>query len=167
MNDTGRAQVAELARLLTDVTFDAAYTSPLGRTRETAAALLGTRNLEATPVAELVELSYGDLQGTQASAWAPDFRREWEESPWTVTFPNGESLAMVRARAIAALERIVTSHPGQTVLVSSHGHLNRVLALHVFDQSAEDFWAIEQANASVLVLQFPITPQSLETSNDD
>ncbi len=166
MNATGYAQVEALAQELAHVSFDAAYTSPLSRTRETARALLGTRGVRGVPraerieaivVPELIELSYGDLQGTHSDTWQPELRTAWHTDPWSVTFPHGESLEMVRTRATPALDRIVHSHPGETVLVSSHGHLNRVLALHALARPANDFWSIEQANASALILRFPLS----------
>lgn len=156
MNAAGFAQVRELARELEGVAFDAAYTSPLTRTRDTAEAILRRRGLRAMPVPELVELSYGDLQGTRSDAWDDALRTAWSSEPWSVVFPNGESLGMVRDRAVPVLEQIVAAHPGETVLISAHGHLNRVLMLHAHGRPDEDFWAVEQANASALVLRFPV-----------
>ena len=153
MNAAGLAQVEQLARELAGVPFDAAYTSPLKRTRDTAAAILAGRNLRARTVPEFSELSYGDLQGSAQSAWDGLLRSAWREQPWSVVFPNGESLDMVRARAVPALARIVAAHPGETVLISGHGHLNRVLAMHLLAHPAEEFWSVEQANASALILE--------------
>src|SRR6185437_13322723 len=101
----------------------------------------------AIAVPELVELSYGDLQGTHRDSWEPALRDAWDVDPCSVTFPNGESLAMVHARAVPVLQQIVSAHAGETVLISSHGHLNRVLALHALARPASDFWSIDQENA--------------------
>jgi broad specificity phosphatase PhoE len=162
MNAAGYAQVEALAQRLAHIDFDAAYTSPLTRTRETARAILGARGLRAIAIPELVELSYGDLQGTHRDSWEPQLRDAWDVDPWSVTFPNGESLAMVHARAVPVFQQIVSAHAGETVLVSSHGHLNRVLALHALARPASDFWAIDQENASALILHFPLS--SLEST---
>jgi broad specificity phosphatase PhoE len=161
MNAAGYTQVEALGRALAHVELDAAYTSPLIRTRETARVVLGARTIPVVAAPDLVELSYGDLQGTHSSTWDAEMRDAWDSDPWSVTFPNGESLAMVHARAVPALNRIVNAHAGQTVLVSSHGHLNRVLALHVHKRPAGDFWAVEQDNASSLILSFPLLSTTL------
>ena len=155
MNTAGVAQVEALASELAHVSFDAAYTSPLTRTRETAAAILRRQRLRAMPVPELIELSYGELQGTTSESWDPSFATAWHNDPWSVAFPGGESLAMVRDRAVPVLQRIVAMHAGETVLISGHGHLNRVLALHALGRPEHEFWELEQANASALVLEFP------------
>jgi broad specificity phosphatase PhoE len=155
MNAAGVAQVEALANELAHVVFDAAYTSPLTRTRETAAAILRRQRLRAMPIPELIELSYGELQGTTSDSWEPSFASAWLSDPWSIAFPGGESLAMVRDRAVPVLQRIVAMHPGETVLISGHGHLNRVLALHALARPDHEFWKLEQANASALVLQFP------------
>jgi len=161
MNAVGVAQVQALAQELAHVAFDAAYTSPLARTRETATAILRRQRLRAMPVPELIELSYGALQGTTSASWDPSFATAWRDDPWSVAFPGGESLAMVRERAVPVLQRIVAMHSGETVLISGHGHLNRVLALHTLGRPEHEFWALEQANASALVLHFPVaaTPE--------
>lgn len=153
MNAAGLAQARALAERLAGVPFDAAYTSPLERARATALEILRPHGLRALGVPELIELSYGDLQGTEADTWTEEFRTAWTAAPWSVTFPNGESLAMVQARAVPVLERIVAAHPGETVLLVGHGHVNRVIALHLLGRPLTDFWSIEQGNASVLTLR--------------
>ncbi len=41
-------------------------------------------------------------------------------------------------------------HPGRDVLVSGHGHLNRVLLIHAMGWPRERFWRIPQPNAGCL-----------------
>jgi broad specificity phosphatase PhoE len=153
LNAAGLAQARELTDRLTDVPIDAAYTSPLIRARATATEILRPHHLRAVGVPELVELSYGDFQGTASTSWDDAIRTAWQDAPWSVTFPNGESLAMAQARAIPVLERIVTAHPGEPVLVVGHGHVNRLLMLHLLGRGLEDFWTIEQPNGALLTLR--------------
>jgi broad specificity phosphatase PhoE len=65
-----------------------------------------------------------------------------------VRFPGGESLEDVRTRAAAALDRILAAHPEGVVLLSGHGHLNRVLLIHLLGWPRERFWEIAQPNAA-------------------
>lgn len=129
----------------------AAYTSPLARSWRAAQMLMDARVDEHVTAivedADLVELDYGSWQGTTPLEWPPGAHRQWQLDPWSMTFPDGESLAAVRTRAHRALARITAAHPGQCVLVSSHGHINRVILLDALRHSPLDFWSIRQRNA--------------------
>lgn len=151
LSATGRAQAETLAAALRGVDFHAGYTSPLRRARETAERVLRGRGVPLVEVPGLRELSYGLWQGRgmePAGRCSPGLEWRWRHDPWRVRFPGGETLEEVRERAAAALERILHAHPGETVLVSGHGHLNRVLLIHALGWPRERFWEIEQPNAS-------------------
>lgn len=150
LNDAGREQAEALAARLRGVVFDAAYTSPLQRAAETARVVLRGTGVPLVPVRELAELSYGDWQGLAQERGGddPELERRWRESPWTVRFPGGESLEEVRQRGAAALGVILAAHHGGTVLVSGHGHLNRVLLIHLLGLPRESFWDIAQPNGA-------------------
>lgn len=146
-SEQGQAQLRRLAEELREVSFDAAYTSPLTRARATAESILAGRGLRAAQVAELAELDYGTLQGTRFAEWPAALHETWRADPWAIAFEGGESLHDVRARVTPVVQRIVGAHPGETVLVSAHGHVNRILLLDLGAASG-DFWSIEQANGS-------------------
>ncbi|MBW3628806.1 MAG: histidine phosphatase family protein [Gemmatimonadetes bacterium] len=157
LNEAGRGQARTLAARLAEVSLDAAYTSPLRRARETAELVL-TRHpgvgLEVLP--ELREISYGLWQGrgiAPAGRCSPSLEWRWRDDPWRVRFPGGETLAEVKARACKAWHRILTAHPGGTVLISGHGHVNRVLLIHALGWPPERFWRIEQPNGCCCVLE--------------
>lgn len=147
MNARGRAQVEALASSLRGVRFDAAYTSPLGRARETAAAILAGSSIDAIELPELSELCYGTLQGLPFSEWPADLHATWTERPWAVTFPEGESLSMVRSRVARALRRLLETHHGQTILAVGHGHANRVMLIEAMGLDPQEFGNIAQPNA--------------------
>ena len=57
----------------------------------------------------LRELDFGELEGgryDEIAASEPDLYRAWMTTPTKVRFPGGESFADLKARAVAALERI-------------------------------------------------------------
>ncbi|HEY4306527.1 MAG TPA: histidine phosphatase family protein [Gemmatimonadaceae bacterium] len=151
--EAGREQLRALATELRDVSFDAAYSSSLPRSIRTAAAILQGRPLLARQVDDLSELSYGSLQGSKFSDWPASLHDTWRREPWSVTFPDGESLAMVEQRVLRALDEIISAHPGQTVLVSSHGHVNRLILAAYHNRPHSDFWSIEQINGCATRLE--------------
>lgn len=157
LNRRGRLQAEALAESLAEVRFDAAYTSPLSRARETAAAVLaGREGVPLTVLPALREISYGLWQGRGAEPRGrcnAGLEWRWRHAPWTVRFPGGESLDDVRRRAGPVLEGLVAAHPAETVLVSGHGHLNRVLLTHLLGWPPERFWGIAQGNAACWVVE--------------
>ncbi|MDB4875966.1 MAG: cobT [Gemmatimonadetes bacterium] len=153
LNARGVGQAEALRHALRDVAFDAAYTSPLTRARQTAACVLRDTGVRPVAVPELHEMSYGTYQGLAPNDWRAGDAAQWELDPWSVTFPDGESLADVHRRATPLLDRIVGAHRGETVLISGHGHLNRVLMLHALAERV-DFWSIAQPNGGGHVLRY-------------
>ncbi|HEX8432442.1 MAG TPA: histidine phosphatase family protein, partial [Longimicrobium sp.] len=93
----------------------------------------------------------------------PGLAWRWRERPWEARFPGGESLDEVSERGVAATERIVRAHGGGVVLVSGHGHLNRVLLIHLLGLPRADFWTIDQPNASCTVVTLRADGATAET----
>jgi broad specificity phosphatase PhoE len=152
MNDNGLRQARLAGEALRHVEFHAAYTSSLGRAQQTAAAVLERSTLIATPIADLAEMSYGAWHGLRPDEWPDATAVRWRRDPWSVAFPDGESLAALRDRVIPAFERIVSTHTGRHVLIASHGHVNRVMMIHALASDPNGFWDIEQANGAVFEL---------------
>ena len=156
LSNEGTQQVRDLAQRLGDVRFDAAYCSTRSRSVATAALLLEGTGRRAAPLPALDELSYGVLQGLTPEIRAErhaTLERRWRSSPWEVTFPGGESLADVEARAIPAWDGIMARHAGESVLVVAHGHVNRILLLWALSLPRAAFWELEQPNASCWVVR--------------
>lgn len=150
MNDRGRRQVDALAESLRNVAIAAAYSSPLLRAAETAKAI--ARDVPVHLVPDLSELNYGALQGQRFADWPEEVLRQWEADPWSVTFPGGESLCDVRLRVSRAFRRIADAHRCGYVLISGHGHVNRVLLSEMLGLANDAFWRIAQPNTGTFFL---------------
>ena len=156
----GRAQARALAVDLASVGFDAAYTSPLVRARETADLVLAGRGpagrgLDARPVPALGEFGYGAWEGLGAderrARW-PELDARWAADPWTVALPGGETLADLAERVLPAWDHLLSAHPGGTIAVFAHGHVNRVILLHARGLPRDAFWSVAQPNAAAVRL---------------
>src|SRR3954469_16295109 len=126
----GRRQAACLADRLARETIAAVYASPLSRTLETA-AIVG-RPHRLTPIERdgLREISHGRWEGLtrrEVESRYPDEYAAWEEDPFTFAPEAGESGVAVLARALPVIREIVTTHPGERVLVVSHKATIRLL----------------------------------------
>ena len=120
----------------------ACYASPLGRAHHTAQIL--TSNGLALPVTlepDLAERNYGVLEGLSPEeklARFPEVVAEDEAGGEDYAPPGGESRAMVRTRALRALAKIASRHPGERILIVTHGAVLGIVARSV--------WGIPRAN---------------------
>lgn len=165
LSPLGYEQAHRLAEALARVPLDAAYTSPLGRARETAAALLDGRGVDAVEEPALRELRYGTWEGLEPAVrragWG-DLEARWAADPWSVAPPGGESLTALSVRVLPAWEAIVARHAGGTVLVSAHGHVNRVILLHALGLPPTAFWDVAQPNGAATLLACGATNAALD-----
>jgi broad specificity phosphatase PhoE len=122
LNETGRAQAAELAAALGNEPLAAVYSSPLRRAFETAQIVGAPHGLEPVPVDALREVDVGSWQGLtraeieerfpeQFARWL-DYEQGWED---------GESYDEMGQRVLAALLQLAAAHEGQRILAVSHG----------------------------------------------
>ena len=101
---------------------DAVYSSPRIRAVATARAIAADVLIEYG----VRELDFGELEGRtydEIAASEPELYRAWMERPTTVTFPGGESFALLKERALAALDRIRAAH--DCAVVVTHGGVVR------------------------------------------
>ena len=136
---------------------EAVYTSPLGRCRETAAAIAAPFRLEPRPNDGLVDIDYGKWQGLtreQAKERWPDETELWFRAPHLAAIPGGETLSALLSRATAAVRDIPRRHPDGTVVVVAHDSVNRVLLLFALDLPMSRYWHLQQDPCGVNRLSF-------------
>jgi broad specificity phosphatase PhoE len=108
LNDYGRRQAGALADALAGDSIDAVYSSDLARARETAEILAVRLGLLVSVDAGLREKNWGSWEGLTS------------EQRQTVEYA-GESTHAHRERTLASLRAIAERHPGERVLVVTHG----------------------------------------------
>jgi len=99
----------------------AVYSSPLERTRETAAPIAAALGQKVVIERGLLEADFGDWTGAELKALAK--QPEWKSvqlRPSRFRFPGGESFAEMQLRICAAIDRLVLAHPGKVVVAVSH-----------------------------------------------
>jgi broad specificity phosphatase PhoE len=134
LNEYGHRQARELADRLAGDGIQAVYASDLSRARETAEIIAGRLGLEVITDPDLREKNWGSWEGLTSDERA---RVEFE----------GESTEEHRERVLRAVKRIVEAHPGERVVVVTHGgSLRRIqaavsgVALPVIDNCS--VWAL-------------------------
>ncbi len=124
LNAVGLAQALASAKMLVRERFDAIYSSDLSRARQTAEPTAGPLGMQPRLDAALRERHYGifeRLTYTEVKKKFPEDYARFDAREPAYDFRSGESLTDFSARSVAVLQRIAAAHPGQDILVFTHG----------------------------------------------
>lgn len=164
LDETGRRQAGEAGARLAAVPLAALVSSPLERCRETAMAVLAQQPAEGASALQLEpalnECDYGTWQGRSVA----DLAREslWaqvQNQPTAVTFPGGESMAAMQARAVAAVRagdaRVNEAAGAQAVWAAvTHGDVIKAVLADALGMHLDVFQRIEVHPASVSIVHY-------------
>ena len=159
LNDRGRLQAREAARLLRDVEFDAAWCSPLSRAEETARIVLEGRNVPLLADPLLREVDFGPNDGRlmapdKADPASPLYL--WFARPDDFIPPAGaESHLQALERAREFFRTVLAPREERlgNVLVAAHGSLTRILVTVLMGRPAGEFQKLALANCSVTEIE--------------
>lgn len=157
LDDTGTEQAEAVAARLEEVRFSAIVTSPLERCRQTADAVAARhrRDLPLHTEVDLAECRYGEWTGQALEVLAKD--PLWEavqHHPSGVTFPGGESLAAMQARALTAIRRWNERlGEGATYVVISHGDVIKSILADALGMHLDLFQRVQIDPCSVSVIR--------------
>jgi probable phosphoglycerate mutase len=154
----GREEAELVGARLARQDIAAIYTSPLRRTRETAAPLARHLGLDPEVERDLREVFMGEWEGglyrKKFAAQDPIALRMLAEQRWDV-IPGAEPAPEFRARVRAAIAKIAAAHPGEKIAVFTHaGVIGEALAQA---SGSEPFAFIGPNNASISELL--VTPE--------
>jgi probable phosphomutase (TIGR03848 family) len=156
LSEEGRRQAdAAAARIAKVGKVAAVYSSPITRARETALPIAKALGRALRISRDLAELDIGEWTGMSLKQAAR--RPEWEtvqRSPSHFRFPGGESFPEMQARIAGALGRIVSRHPGQTVVAVSHADPIKAAVAQALGTPLDLFQRIVIAPASVTAVAY-------------
>ena len=155
LSPLGRAQCAALEASLAEEPVAAVVSSPRVRALETAGAIARPHGLHVVVDEGLRELDFGELEGRtydEIAGTLPDLYAAWMTTPTEVRFPGGESYADLKRRALAAVERLRSSHDGEAVVAVTHGGVVRAVVSDALGMPAERIFrlAVDPASTSVV-----------------
>ena len=131
LNEHGREQARQLGDQLAGQRFAALYTSPLRRAHETAEIVAGRLGLAVEPVHDLQEIDVGSWSGLTRDEVASRFPAAYQRwLAFVAGWDDGESYDDLAQRVVPAVLRLANRHPGDRLLVVTHGGPIRVLQAH-------------------------------------
>jgi broad specificity phosphatase PhoE len=137
LNDTGRGQAEALAGELAGDGVTAVYSSDLRRASETARIVGDRLALPVTEIPALREIDVGSWSGLtrdEVQERFPDGFARWLAGE---IGHDGETREELTARVVPAVESIAEAHPGELVLVVTHGGAIRALRRHAAGEPGE------------------------------
>jgi probable phosphomutase (TIGR03848 family) len=162
LDEVGTEQAARTAARLGVVPLAAVVTSPLERCRDTARAIARAHPARPKVTSErgLTECDYGEWQGRPLKELARE--KLWatvQSQPSAATFPGGESMSAMQARAVDAVRRrdaaIEAEHGAGAVWVAvTHGDLVKAILADALGMHLDLFQRIQVDPASVSIVRY-------------
>ena len=161
LDERGAAQAAALPGRLADVPIAAVVSSPLQRCRETLRPLLDARpELQMREDDRIGECHYGDWTGRKLAELSDEPLMEVvQQHPSAATFPGGESMRAMQARAVDAVRewnaRVEEEHGQDAVfLMCSHGDIIKALVADALGMHLDLFQRIHVDPCSVTAVRY-------------
>ena len=166
LDEHGLEQAKKTAERISPVPLVLAVTSPMDRCQQTLSVILDGHAGEAAEEPKVVvedglsECDYGEWQGEKISALTR--RKLWktvQTQPSAVTFPGGESMAAMQARAVEAVRRhdaaVTAAHGDSAVwLCVSHGDPIKAILADALGMHLDLFQRLHVDPASISVIRY-------------
>jgi len=176
LDDIGRSQAEHAGQRLAAVPLARLVSSPLERCKETARALAAGQSAPVRIATDrgLVECDYGDWQGRPLKELARE--KLWkvvQSHPASVTFPAGEAMAAMSARAVAAVRRhdalVEAEHGPQAVWAAvTHGDLVKAILADALGLHLDQFQRLHVDPSSMSVIRYgPGATYVLQSNSHD
>lgn len=170
LTEAGRKGAHQVGAALSGLHFDAIYSSPLQRARETAELILSSLSVESHPpqlqltdnLKEINLVLWEGMLFDEVEAKFPEEIRCWNERPHELRMqiPAPEGLKdffpvlALYEQARQFWQEILPKHAGQTVLLVAHSGINRALISTAIALGPERYQSIYQSNCGISVLNF-------------
>jgi broad specificity phosphatase PhoE len=156
LSPKGYAQSQGLLEQLKERPISAVYTSTLQRSILTARPIANYFGLPIQRQPELDEIAFGILEGKHILDFSEELKEEWErfkDKRLTYRISGGENYADVTFRVKPFMEKILSKHEGQEILIVGHRVVNRLLIGMLMDYPLEMVLKIEQTNGCVYLVE--------------
>ncbi len=158
LTELGREQARQAGEKLKNCPFTRCCASDLSRARDTAAACLVGREVQAESTRALREQGVGEMEGLsweEMEARFPDLIHPYLDDWFHTTPPGGESPDEMAARVAACVDEIIRRGE-DTLLVAHYGSLGLVL-IHLGiitpEQAFTEEWAFGQGVYSAIRIE--------------
>lgn len=175
LDEVGQRQAAKTGKRLASLPLVGVVSSPLKRCRQTSQAILDQQSEQPTLQIDeaITECDYGLWQGRELGDLAQE--KLWSKvqtQPSSVIFPEGESLAGMQLRSVAAIRRIDAAfeaeHGAGAIWVAvSHGDIIKSILADALGMHLDMFQRINVNPASASIVRFTSARPDVVAMNTD
>ncbi len=142
LNENGRKVAIETRKKLKAIPFAAAYTSPLGRARETAQLILQDRDVAIIEDERIIEVGFGIYEGQQRGHADENIENFFRKPEIYCPMGDGEEIEAVFQREREFLEMLKQNkeYQDKNILIVTHGAALSGLLCVINGWEAADFW---------------------------
>lgn len=156
LNKKGLGEAIEVGKVLSKISFNTIYSSPLIRAKRTAEEIAKHHTLPITLVDELKERSYGSFEGlTFEEIQNNPVFQNMEKGEWYLKgAPDGESFDDATQRVGTAINLLVKPHINQTIGIVAHGGVIKSIGFHIGHLGRKELPRIVIPNAKPLMIEY-------------
>ncbi|MGN7779915.1 histidine phosphatase family protein [Mycolicibacterium sp. 22603] len=163
LDDTGREQAEAVVERIGALPVKAIVRSPLLRCANTVAPLATALGIEPVVEDRITEVDYGAWTGRAISElFKEPLWKVVQAHPSAAVFPDGEGLAQVQARAVAAIRehdrQLAGAHGGDALWIAcTHGDVIKSVLADALGTHLDSFQRITADPASMSVIRYTET----------
>lgn len=163
LDDRGREQAQTVVTRIGDLPVKAIVRSPLLRCERTVAPLAAALGVQPVVEDRIIEVDYGSWTGRTIGELVKEpLWKVVQQQPSAAVFPDGEGLAQVQARAVAAIRehdrRLAGEHDGDVLWVAcTHGDVIKAVLADALGTHLDTFQRITADPASMSVIRYTDT----------
>jgi len=149
----GAEQADALGAAFATLPIAAIYSSPLERARETAECIAARHAKPIVVESDIDEIDFGDWTAKSFEQLDADIAwRRFNSFRCGTPAPSGEAMISVQARMVNAMIRLQGSHPGDPIVVVSHGDPIKAVLAHYLGMPLDLLPRLEVSPGSISAL---------------
>jgi probable phosphoglycerate mutase len=151
LTEKGIAQAKAVAAVIPDRQPTRLISSPLQRTRQTAAEIAATTGLTPEFNESWREASFGYWDGLSVAEVKEQYPDEWARWVREIDFApgGGESYSQVGRRANFAISKLAAQYPGESIVVVTHNAFIKSALAAVMEVSPEAVFHLDVGTCSI------------------
>ncbi|MDU1909974.1 histidine phosphatase family protein [Fusobacterium sp.] len=173
LTELGISQAEKLSKKLKDIEFTDFYSSPMGRTIQTAKIIMGDRKQKIKFIEEFKEISMGDIEGVPRSEFEEKYPKEFynffnNPVDYDPKIYHGENYYEVIERVKKGLDKLLSYlNNNDKVVVVTHGVTLKALFHIITKEKMDELGAAKvPQNTSVSIVKYENGKFNIEVFSD-
>lgn len=173
LTELGISQAEKLSKKLKDIEFTDFYSSPMGRTIQTAKIIMGDRKQKIKFIEEFKEISMGDIEGVPRSEFEEKYPKEFynffnNPVDYDPKVYHGENYYEVIERVKKGLDKLLSYlNNNDKVVVVTHGVTLKALFHIITKEKMDELGAAKvPQNTSVSIVKYENGKFNIEVFSD-